>query len=120
MYSQSDKEAWAKFTGGNIPSKKSFGSKSGIVKSYTRKSAKGKPVRVKTYTRNSLTPKGKMMFDDKVHKTMHEFKMGTLNSYAGKGKTGKKVTSKSQALAIALSVAGRHTALKKLQSKKKS
>lgn len=38
---------------------------------------------------------------DKVEKTMHEMKKGTLKS----GKSGKKVTSKKQAIAIGLSKA---------------
>jgi uncharacterized protein DUF6496 len=38
---------------------------------------------------------------DKVEKTMHEMKKGTLKS----GKSGKKVTSKKQAVAIGLSKA---------------
>ena len=38
---------------------------------------------------------------DKVEKTMHEMKQGTLKS----GKSGKKVTSKKQAIAIGLSKA---------------
>jgi len=37
----------------------------------------------------------------KVEKTMHEFKKGTLKS----GQSGKKVTSKKQAVAIGLSKA---------------
>jgi hypothetical protein len=40
---------------------------------------------------------------DKVAKTMHERKAGTLKS----GRTGKKVTSKKQAIAIGLSEARR-------------
>lgn len=40
---------------------------------------------------------------DKVAKTMHERKHGTLKS----GSTGKKVTSKKQAIAIGLSEARR-------------
>lgn len=38
---------------------------------------------------------------DKVHKTMHEFKEGKLKS----GRGGKKVTSRKQAVAIGLSQA---------------
>lgn len=38
---------------------------------------------------------------EKVEKTMHEFKRGTLKS----GGSGKKVTSKKQAVAIGLSKA---------------
>lgn len=38
---------------------------------------------------------------EKVEKTMHEMKKGTLKS----GKSGKKVTSKKQAVAIGLSEA---------------
>ena len=40
---------------------------------------------------------------EKVEKTMHERKQGTLRS----GSTGKKVTSKKQAIAIGLSEARR-------------
>ena len=45
----------------------------------------------------SSSSKGK----DKVEKVMHEFKEGELES----GKSGKKVTSRKQAVAIALSEA---------------
>jgi hypothetical protein len=38
--------------------------------------------------------------EDKIHKVMHEFKEGTLRS-----SSGKKVTSRKQALAIAMSEA---------------
>jgi len=38
---------------------------------------------------------------EKVEKTMHEMKQGTLRS----GKSGKKVTSRKQAIAIGLSEA---------------
>jgi hypothetical protein len=43
-------------------------------------------------------PKYGKKAQDKVEKTMHEMKEGKLKS----GKSGKKVTSKKQALAIAL------------------
>ena len=49
---------------------------------------------------------------DKVEKTMHERKRGTLRS----GSRGKKVTSKKQAIAIGLSKARR--AGKKVPAKK--
>ena len=39
--------------------------------------------------------------NDKVHKALHEEKEGTLKS----GKSGKKVTSRKQAIAIGLSEA---------------
>jgi hypothetical protein len=39
--------------------------------------------------------------NDKVHKVLHEEKEGTLKS----GKSGKKVTSRKQAIAIGLSEA---------------
>jgi len=39
--------------------------------------------------------------NDKVHKALHEEKEGTLQS----GKSGKKVTSRKQAIAIGLSEA---------------
>ena len=41
--------------------------------------------------------------DQKIEKVMHEFKEGTLKS--GKGGKGGKVTSRKQAIAIALSEA---------------
>jgi hypothetical protein len=61
---------------------------------------------------------------DKVEKTMHERKQGTLKS----GKSGKKVTSKKQAIAIGLSearkaggkVPAKKTGAKKIAAKKKS
>ena len=46
-------------------------------------------------------PKYGKKAQDKVEKTMHEMKEGTLKS----GKSGKKVTSKKQAVAIGLSKA---------------
>jgi len=55
---------------------------------------------------------------DKVEKAMHERKKGTLKS----GKSGKKVTSKKQAIAIGLSEArkkGAKVPRKKSPSKKK-
>jgi hypothetical protein len=51
---------------------------------------------------------------DKVEKTMHERKHGTLRS----GSSGKKVTSRKQAIAIGLSEARRAGA--KVPKKKKS
>lgn len=51
---------------------------------------------------------------DKVEKTMHERKHGTLKS----GSTGKKVTSRKQAIAIGLSEARREGG--KVPSKKSS
>lgn len=55
---------------------------------------------------------------DKVEKAMHERKHGTLKS----GKSGKKVTSKKQAIAIGLSEARKEggKAPKKGSSKKSS
>jgi len=55
---------------------------------------------------------------DKVEKAMHERKEGTLKS----GRSGKKVTSKKQAIAIGLSEArkaGGKVPRKKSSSKKK-
>ena len=55
---------------------------------------------------------------DKVEKAMHERKHGTLKS----GRSGKKVTSKKQAIAIGLSEAraeGAKVPSKKSSSKKK-
>jgi hypothetical protein len=51
---------------------------------------------------------------DKVAKTMHERRAGTLKS----GRSGRKVTSKKQAIAIGLSEARR--AGKKVPAKKKA
>jgi hypothetical protein len=51
---------------------------------------------------------------DKVHKVMKERKQGTLRS----GKSGKKVTSRKQAIAIGLSEARRAGA--KVPKKRKS
>lgn len=61
---------------------------------------------------------------DKVEKAMHERKEGTLKS----GRSGKKVTSRKQAIAIGLSEARKEgakvprkkTATKKAASKKRS
>ncbi len=56
---------------------------------------------------------------DKVEKAMHERKQGTLKS----GSSGKKVTSKKQAIAIGLSearAAGGKVPAKKSSSKKSS
>jgi hypothetical protein len=56
---------------------------------------------------------------EKVEKAMHERKKGTLKS----GRSGKKVTSKKQAIAIGLSEArnaGGKVPRKKTSSKKKS
>ena len=55
---------------------------------------------------------------DKVEKAMHERKEGTLKS----GKSGKKVTSKKQAIAIGLSEARKEGGKvpKKKSSKKRS
>jgi hypothetical protein len=55
---------------------------------------------------------------DKVEKAMHERKAGTLKS----GRSGKKVTSRKQAIAIGLSearAAGARVPRKKGSSKKK-
>lgn len=59
------------------------------------------------------------MASKKVEQAMHERKKGTLKS----GKSGKKVTSKKQAIAIGLSEArkeGAKVPSKKSSSKKKS
>ena len=50
----------------------------------------------------SMSMRNKMNYS-KVGKVMHEFKAGTLHSGS---KKGKKVTNKSQAIAIAMSEAG--------------
>ena len=59
-------------------------------------------------------PKYGKKASEKVEKAMHERKKGTLKS----GKSGKKVTSKKQAIAIGLSEARKAGA--KVPSKKKS
>lgn len=57
-----------------------------------------------TTTESEKAKKG----DAKVHATMHEFKHGALHSGTGRpGKKGPKVTDRRQAIAIALSQAGR-------------
>lgn len=48
-------------------------------------------------------PKTKAAKQAKVHKVMHEFKHGTLHSGS---KTGPKVKSRDQAIAIAMSQSG--------------
>lgn len=50
----------------------------------------------------------------KVQKVMHEFKAGTLHS----GKGGKVVKSRKQAIAIAMSEAGKSMPKKKASKKK--
>ncbi len=63
-------------------------------------------------------PKYGKKASDKVEKAMHERKEGTLKS----GRSGKKVTSKKQAIAIGLSEArkaGGKVPLKKSSTKKK-
>lgn len=45
-------------------------------------------------------PRGKKKGKDKIQKTMHEFKAGTLHSGS---KSGPKVTNRKQAIAIAMS-----------------
>jgi hypothetical protein len=54
------------------------------------------------YGKKSAGPK------DKVHKVMHEYKEGELKS-----SSGKKVTSRKQAIAIAMSEAGKAKPKKK-------
>ena len=54
--------------------------------------------------------------DKKIEKVMHEFKEGTLKS--GKDGKGGKVTDRKQAIAIALSEAGKQNT-KKTQEKTK-
>ena len=80
--------------------------------------------RVVNKTTKALDVKGRDMAkygkkaSDKVEKAMHERKKGTLKS----GKSGKKVTSKKQAIAIGLSEArkkGAKVPSKKSSSKKK-
>jgi len=73
---------------------------------------------VRGYERKKLTKTGKSMVDSKVHKVMHEFKYKTLHSYGGRGKVGKLVTERPQAIAIALSEASRIKGLNKFVSKK--
>lgn len=52
--------------------------------------------------------------DTKVGKVMHEYKTGTLHS----GKKGPVVKSRAQAIAIAMSEAGRSAGKAKKKSKK--
>lgn len=52
-------------------------------------------------TKKSSGTKPETKGEAKVHKVMHEFKEGELES----GNSGKKVTSRKQAIAIALSEA---------------
>jgi len=59
-----------------------------------------------------MTRKYGQKAQDKVHEAMHEFKEGQLRS----GKSGKKVTSRKQAVAIGLSKARKSGA--KVPSKK--
>lgn len=54
------------------------------------------------------------MKKSKVQKVMHEFKTGTLHS----GKGGKVVKSRKQAIAIAMSEAGKSKPKKKASKKK--
>ena len=80
------------------------------VKSHNRKSKSGKPVKVRSYSkafRKSLSKGIKKKYDSKIGEVMHEFKAGALHSYGGKNKKGKTVTSRKQAIAIALNVARR-------------
>ena len=58
-------------------------------------------------------PKGKAAKQRKVSKVLREFKRGKLRSF-----TGKKVTGRGQALAIALSEAGVAFKRKKRRKKK--
>lgn len=51
---------------------------------------------------------------DKMHKVMGEYKRGTLHSGS---KSGKKVTSRKQAIAIGLSEAGKSRRDKRLEGK---
>lgn len=59
-------------------------------------------------TKKPTTKAGKQA---KVHKVMDEYKHGTLKS--GKGAKGGKVTSRKQAIAIALSESGQSKKRKK-------
>lgn len=52
---------------------------------------------------------------NKTHKVMHEYKEGTLHS----GKSGKKVKSRKQAIAIAMSESGQSKNKKSGQKKAK-
>ena len=54
--------------------------------------------------RDALKKKGNKMAKDKVEKTMHEYKHGQLHSGS---KTGPRVKSRKQAVAIALKQAGK-------------
>ena len=68
------------------------------AKKTTRKSAKKTGARKTAAKKSSAS---KTLAQKKVKKVMHERKAGTLRS----GKSGKKVTSKKQAIAIGLSEA---------------
>jgi len=68
------------------------------AKKTTRKSAKKTAARKTAAKKSSAS---KTLAQKKVKKVMHERKAGTLRS----GKSGKKVTSKKQAIAIGLSEA---------------
>ena len=72
-------------------------------KTATTKSATKKRAAKKTANRKSAAKKtsAKTIAQKKVKKVMHERKAGTLHS----GKSGKKVTSRKQAIAIGLSEA---------------
>ena len=75
--------------------------------------AKGVVHRVNSRSEDTMATYGKKA-SDKVEKTMHERKHGTLKS----GGSGKKVTSKKQAIAIGLSEARKEGA--KVPAKKSS
>ena len=52
--------------------------------------------------------------EKKISKVMREYKAGELNI----GKSPKKVTSRKQAIAVALSVAGKSKPMKKMGAKR--
>lgn len=82
--------------------KKSAAKKSTVKKSAAKKSAAKKSAAKKAgATRKKSTRKYSRATSDNVHTELDEMKKGTLRS----GRSGKKVTSRKQAIAIGLSEA---------------
>lgn len=70
---------------------------------------------LQTYVQYSAMPKYSKKAQNKVKKAMHEYKKGSLKM----GKSGKKVKSRKQAIAIGLSEA-RHSGAKVPSRRKRS